>query len=69
MNISQTYNSKTQKRLTCLLLCTHVASLTHIFHKLELHTTSKGTSRAEPLCAEPLCAEPLCAEPLCAEPL
>ena len=36
MNISQLSETKTQKRLTCLLLCTHVASLTHTFHKLEL---------------------------------
>jgi hypothetical protein len=35
MNISQPYESKTQKRSTCLLICTHVASITHTFHKLE----------------------------------
>ena len=36
MNISQIYESKTMKCPTCLLFCTHVAPLTHIFHKLEL---------------------------------
>ena len=35
MNISQPYESKTQKRSTCLLICTHVASLTHTFYNLE----------------------------------
>ena len=42
MNISQTYNSKTQKRLTCLLFCTHVASITHPFHKLETIQRAKA---------------------------
>ena len=36
MNISKPSESKTPKRSTCLLFCTHVAPLTHIFHKLEL---------------------------------
>ena len=35
MNISQPYESKTPKRSTCLLFCTHVASLTNTFHELE----------------------------------
>ena len=42
MNISQTYNSKTQKRLTCLLFCIHVASITHPFHKLETIQRAKA---------------------------
>jgi hypothetical protein len=35
-NVSQPYESKTQKSSTCLLFCTHVASLPHNFYKLEL---------------------------------
>lgn len=35
MNISQPYESKIRKRPTCLLFCTHVASLTHAFCKSE----------------------------------
>jgi hypothetical protein len=42
MNISQTYNSKTQKRLTCLLFCTHVASITHTFHEPEFIKRAKA---------------------------
>ena len=37
MNISKPSESKTPKRSTCLLFCTHVASLTPTFHKPELH--------------------------------
>jgi hypothetical protein len=35
LNISQTSESKTLKRPTCMLFGTHVASLTHIFGNSE----------------------------------